>query len=117
MEKIKPYLPALGMVLATVLGTLYSAVADNVLTLTEALSLVISVLGAVTTYIVPRLQSAPWLKTLIAGLTAALVFAVSALVDGIVSPQEWVMILIQLLAGLGIVATTSKNAPLYPSRT
>ena len=115
MRYVKPYLPALGMVFATVLGVFYAALADNQLSLTEFLSLVISLLGAVTTYIVPRLPSAPWLKTLLAGLTAALVFAVSALVDGAVSQQEWVMIFIQLLAGLGIVAATAKNTPIAPN--
>ena len=112
MRYIKPYLPSLGMVLATVLGALYAAFADNTLSLTEFLTLVISLVGAITTYIVPRLPQAPWLKTLLAGVTAALVFAVAALVDGEISSQEWVMVFIQLLAGLGIVAATSKNAPI-----
>ena len=114
MKALKQYLPVLGMVLATVLGTLYSAVADNVLSLTEFLTIAISLVGALTTYVVPRLQTMPWLKVLLAGVTAALVFAVSALVDGSISSQEWVMIFIQLLAGLGIVAVTNKNVPVTP---
>lgn len=114
MKALKQYLPALGMVLATVLGVLWAAVADNQLSLTEFLTIVISLVGALTTYVVPRLESALWLKTALAGVTAALVFAVSALVDGVVTPQEWVMVLIQLLAGLGIVAVTNKNVPVTP---
>lgn len=114
MKALKQYLPVLGMVLATVLGTLYTAVADSRLDLTEALTLAISLCGALTTYVVPRLQSAMWLKLAVSGVTAALVFAVSALVDGAISPQEWVMIVIQLLAGLGIVAATNKYVPVTP---
>lgn len=114
MKVLKQYLPALGMVLATILGTLYAAVADNSLSLTEFLTIIISLVGALTTYVVPRLESALWLKTALAGLTAALVFAVSAVVDGVISPQEWVMVGIQLLAGLGIVAATNKNVPVTP---
>lgn len=114
MKVLKQYLPALGMVLATILGTLYASVADNSLSLTEFLTIIISLVGALTTYVVPRLESALWLKTALAGLTAALVFAVSAVVDGVISPQEWVMVGIQLLAGLGIVAATNKNVPVTP---
>lgn len=112
MKALKQYLPSLGMVLATVLGVLYTAMQDNVLSLSEFLMLMISLAGAVTTYIVPRAESIPWLKILMAGVTAALTFAVSALVDGSISTQEWVMVGIQLLAGLGLVASTNAQVPI-----
>ena len=117
MKAVKQYLPVLGMVLAVILNALYVAFQDGRLSLTEFLSIAIALAGAITTYVVPRLQNAQWLKTLCAGVTAALVFAVSALVDGSISGQEWVMVLIQLLAGLGIVAATSKHVPITPDTT
>lgn len=112
MKALKQYLPALGMVLATVLGVLYSAFADSQLTLGEILALAVSLCGAVSTYIIPRLHSMLWLKTAVSGLTAALVFMVSAVADGPMTAQSWVMVAIQLLAGLGIVAVTNKNVPI-----
>jgi hypothetical protein len=115
MRVLKQYLPLFGMVLATVLGILYTALQDNALSLTEFLNIAIALTGAIMTYVVPRLQNAQWLKTACAGATAVLVFLVSAVVDGSVSSQEWVMVGIQLLAGLGIVAATNKNVPVTPS--
>lgn len=117
MKALKQYLPVLGMVLATVLGALYVAVQDNVLTLSEILALAISLCGALTTYVVPRLETMQWLKVAVAGVTAALVFAVSALADGSISMSEWVQVGIQLLAGLGIVAMTNSNVPVTANRT
>lgn len=117
MKALKQYLPVLGMVLATVLGALYVAVQDNTLSLSEILALAISLCGALTTYVVPRLETMQWLKVAVAGVTAALVFAVSALADGSISMSEWVQVGIQLLAGLGIVAMTNSNVPVTANRT
>ena len=117
MKALKQYLPALGMVLATVLGALYVAVSDNRLTLVETLTLLVSLCGAFTTYVVPRLQSLPWLKILISGVTAALVFAISALADGGLSMSDWVQVAIQLLAGLGVVALTNQHVPVTPDNS
>lgn len=111
MKALKQYLPTLGMVLATVLGVLYTAFADSQLTVGEILALALSLCGAVTTYVVPRLHTMLWLKTAVAGVTAALVFMVSAVAEGPMTAQSWVMVFIQLLAGLGIVAVTNKNVP------
>jgi hypothetical protein len=111
MKALKQYLPSLGMVLATVLGALYVAVGDNRLTLTEALTLAVSLCGAITTYIVPRLETVQWLKIAVSGVTAALVFAIAALADGSISMADWVQVGIQLLAGLGIVAMTNQHVP------
>lgn len=118
MKNLRQYLPVFGMVLAVVLNALYVATQDGRLSLTEALTLVVALAGAIVTYVVPRFPNAQWLKTICAGVTAAVIFLVSALVDGSVSAQEWVMFLIQLLAGLGIVAATNKQVPFTePSST
>lgn len=112
LSRIKVYLPYLGMVLATVLNTLYTSAQDNRLSLAEGLMLLLSLAGAITTYVVPRLPNAPWLKTLMAGITAALVAIVAAFSDNVMSMQDWIMVAIQLLVGLGIVVGTSKNVPI-----
>ena len=115
MKALKQYLPVLGMILAVVLQALWIAFQDGRLSLTEFLTVAIALVGAITTYVVPRLQGALWLKTALAGITAVLVFLVSAVVDGSISPQEWIQTAIQLLAGLGIVAATNKHVPVTPA--
>lgn len=111
MRALKQYLPVFGMVLAVVLQALYVAFQDGRLSLSEFLTLAVALAGAIATYVVPRLPSVNWLKPATAGVTAALVFLVSTVSDGI-SPQDWIMTVIQLLAGLGIVAATNKHVPL-----
>lgn len=117
MKALKQYLPLFGMVLAVVLQALYTSIQDGALSLTEFLTIAIALTGAIATYVVPRLEGATWLKPLTAGVTAALVFLISALVDGTISAQEWTMCAIQVLAGLGIVAVTNSNVPITPART
>ena len=114
MNKLKQYLPLFGMVLAVVLQALYVALQDNRLSLAEGLAFAITLCGAITTYVVPRLASLTWLKPATAAVTAALVFLTSAIADGI-SPQDWIMTAIQALVGLGVVAATNKHVPVTPA--
>lgn len=111
---LKIYGPVLGMVLAVVLQALWQALSDNRLSVEEILTLVLGLSGAVATYVVPRFPSLEWLKPLTAAVTAGLVFLVSALEAG-VSRQEWVMVGIQVLVGLGIVTLTNGSVPLTPT--
>lgn len=111
---LKQYLPVLGMVLAAVLQTFMVAATDGKLSLTDFLTVAIAFLGALTTYVVPRLERFPWLKPVVAALTAALVFLVSALVDDHISVDEWMNTVVQLIAGLGIVAVGNKHVPVTP---
>lgn len=110
---LKQYMPVLGMVLATVLSALFTAMQDNILSASEGMFLMISLSGAVTTYVVPRFSDVNWLKILMSGVTAALATAVALVSDGL-NGQDWVMIAIQLLAGLGIVTMTNSAVPETP---
>ena len=114
-NNIKQYLPVFGMLLAAVLQALYTAVGDNRLTMVEVLTLFLALTGAVTTYVVPRLESATWLKPVTAGATAAGVAAVAGLSDGALSAQDWVTVGIQLLVGFGVVFATNKEVPVTPT--
>lgn len=109
---LRQYLPALGMVLATVLGVGYTALQDNSISATEFFMIMTSLCGAVSTYIVPRVSTHKWLKPAVAALTAAVNAGAAAIVTPGISMQEWVMIGIQVLVGLGIVASTNANVPL-----
>lgn len=115
MRVLKQYLPALGMVLATVLGSFYVALQDNTINASEWFMVGSSGLGAVTVYIVPRVHEFPLLKTIVAGLTLAFSAAGAAFITDGISGQEWVLIVLQLLAGLGVVAT-GKQVPLTPDQ-
>lgn len=109
---LKQYLPVIGMVIAAVLNVLYVAYADNTITLYEALNLVVALLGAIATYVVPRAPGIMWLKPAVAAATAALMVIVDAVASAGVNSQTWVMAAIQAFVGLGIVAATNKNVPL-----
>jgi hypothetical protein len=114
MNALKPYLPSLGMILAAVLQALYAALDDGKVSSQELLTLFIALLGAVTLYIVPKVQGATWLKPLVAGLTAAGVAGQTAYADGHLSAQDYVTVLIQLLVGFGIVLGTNRHVPETP---
>jgi 4-hydroxybenzoate polyprenyltransferase len=113
VKTLRQYLPSLGMALAAVLSILYTAFQDDRLSLTEVLNLLIAAVGAFVTFILPRLEGFQWLKAVCSAVTAGLVFLVSAFADGAgVSGQEWVMLGIQVLVGLGIVAGFTKDVPI-----
>jgi hypothetical protein len=113
MKTLRQYLPSLGMAFAAVLSILYTAFQDNVLSLTEVLNLLIASVGAFVTFILPRLEGVQWLKVVCSAVTAGLVFLVSAFADNQgMSSQEWVMLGIQVLVGLGVVAGFTKDVPI-----
>ena len=111
MERIKEYLPSIGMVAAAVAAVFVTAATDGRLTADEIGNLVLATLGAVLTYIVPRFQSVGWLKPLVAVLTAVAQYVLSVLNDGI-SMSEWGMIVLTALGALGVLAT-NRNVPVY----
>lgn len=117
LAALKQYLPFLGMALVVVLQGLQTALGDNTLSMSEALTLVIALLGALLTYVIPRLPGAfQWLKTAVAALLALFTTLVSlgAGVDGI-TPQEWVAVSLAVLGALG-VALTTKYVPVAQPR-
>lgn len=111
MERIKEYLPSIGMALAAVLSVFVASTSDNRLTSDEIANIVLAALGAVVTYIIPRLQSVGWLKPAVAAITAALQFAISIWADGI-TMNEWAQIILTGLGALGVIAT-NRQVPLY----
>jgi hypothetical protein len=113
-QGIKQYLPVLGMVLATFLSTFYIALGDNTIDASEWFMVATAGCGAASTYVVPRFVELTWLKPLVAGITAALSAAGAAFITSGISAQEWVVVGIQLLGGLGVVLSNSQ-VPLTPA--
>ncbi|MGB4951035.1 MAG: hypothetical protein WBO55_10425 [Rhizobiaceae bacterium] len=107
---LKQYFPVLGMVLATLLGSFYVALGDNIVDSSEMFIIAVSLCGAITVYVVPRFEQYPWLKPAVAAVSAALVAAGAAFATDGISAQEWMFIATQVLAALGVVVTT-KSVP------
>lgn len=112
MQKLKEYYPALAMVFVAVASSFAAVITDDKITSNEAVLLGLSILAALSTYIVPRVPSAPWLKSAIAFLFAGLTALQAALTDG-VTTAEVVLIVIAAFGGIGVLITQS-NAPVAP---
>jgi hypothetical protein len=116
MKTIKQYLPSLGLVLVTVLGAGYTALQDNRIDASEFFMILTSLCVGLTTYIVPRATSAPWLKPAVATAGALISAAGAAFITSGISAQEWVLIVLAGLGALGVIGTNSQ-VPLTPART
>lgn len=79
--------------LGIVLGALAAALGDNLITVDEAVNLVIVALGAVATYIVPNLETGirRYSKLIVGALTAGVTLLASLTSDGI-TLSEWLMV-------------------------
>lgn len=115
MNTLKQYLPSLGLVLATLLGSFVVQASDNELTLGEMLTLGSVFATAAATYIVPRAENATWLKPAVAVL-GAIFTTVHAHLSGGISTSEWGLVGLAALGALGVVVT-NKNVPLTSART
>lgn len=113
MTDIRPYLPVIGMILATVLQALIGVVNDG-LTTPELFTVVLAGLGAFAVYVVPALAQFPWLKTVVSAVTAAVVVLNDALTGGgHIDTQVLLTAAVALIMGLGVVAKTQKFTPSY----
>lgn len=109
---IKQYLPSLGMLLATLLSAFYIALGDNVVSASEWFMVTAQGLGGITVYIVPRLATVTWLKPAVAAATLGVSAAGAAFITDGINAQEWIVIAIQALAGLGIVLSSNGEVPM-----
>jgi hypothetical protein len=107
MRALKQYLPALSLVLATVLSALAAAWTDDRVTTPELLSLAVTALTAFSVYVVPRAVEAPWLKPAVAAVLAGVNAFQAFLTDG-VSKAEWVLVALAILGALGVVVTNGQ---------
>jgi uncharacterized membrane protein YeaQ/YmgE (transglycosylase-associated protein family) len=114
MDRIKEYLPSIGMAAAAIASVFVSAATDNHLTSDEIGNLVLATIGAFVTYFLPRLQNLQWLKPVTAAVTAGLQFALSVWGDGI-TMSEWSQIIATAL-GAVVVIGTNRQVPLYTAR-
>lgn len=106
LKALKQYLPFFGMVLVAVLQAAQIALEDNAVSADDVFVLALAFLGAVTTYVVPRLPGAlQWLKTAVAAVVAVVTALSTAYVGG-VSMQELVNIALAVLGTAGVAAST-----------
>lgn len=115
---LKQYLPLLGAVFVVVLQSVYSALADDVLSTVEILNVIIALTAALTTYVIPRLEGGlAWAKPAVSAVAAGVMVLVDALSGsaGSITSATWVMALIQLVLGSGLVLLTQSNVPLTVS--
>lgn len=113
MTALKPYLPVLVMVFTATLQAVQVALEDSQLNTAEVLTVTMAVLGAVLTYVIPRVPQFPWAKTVVSAISAGvLVLLNAAQVGSDFTPSLWLNVAIQLVVGLGGVALTEKQAPL-----
>lgn len=105
-KALKQYLPFFGMVLVAVLQAAQIALEDNAVSTDEVFVLALAFLGAVTTYVVPRLPGRlQWLKTAVAAVVAVVTALSTAYVGGI-SSQEIINIALAVAGVLGVAAST-----------
>jgi hypothetical protein len=109
---LKQYLPALGSVLVVVITVLAGALTDNRITMPELVVIVVALANAVMTYIVPRTTQWPWLKIAVTAVLAAVNALQGYLTDGLTA-NELLLVLVAGIGATGVVAATSKYAPLH----
>lgn len=111
---LQRYLPALSMVLVTVLASFAQALADNTVTAVEMVQLLILGVGAVTTYIVPRLQDATLAKPVVAFLFAGLTALYGLLNQGeSMTLANWIVVALAAFGAIG-VTVTNRYVPITP---
>lgn len=99
------YSKAIAYLVVIALGFLTTALADDVLTVVEAINLAILLAGGVGVYLIPNLPQ-NWftqrLKTFVAAVAVALTALVSFLADNVVTTSEWLQIGVAFLGALGV---------------
>lgn len=110
MDVIRPYWKSVVTVLVAVLSALQASLFnDQVVSSTEWVNVVIAGVTAAAVFAAPNVPGAVYTKAILAALGAVLTVLASAIIGGI-SPSEWIQI---ALAGLGTVAVGAvKNKPL-----
>ncbi|GGL27772.1 hypothetical protein H9L10_03480 [Phycicoccus endophyticus] len=113
LQKIKPFLPVIAMVVAAVLQALVAVWSDGI-TLAEGLVVVVAFGGALTTYLVPSISGvAPWAKTVVAAFTAGAVVLADAAAAGGLDGAVVMTAAVAVLFGLFPTAASESEARDY----
>lgn len=107
---------ALVAIVAAALTVAYGALTDGGIDATETVQIAIAVVTATGVYLVPITPSAPWGKTAIAALLAALQVLTTAVLGGL-DPQEWIAIVLAAATALGVAGAPAISAAGPASRT
>lgn len=97
------YAKSLFAVLVTVVAGIVAAMTDNVITNVEWINVGIAAAGAMAVFAAPNVPGARYTKSVLAVITAVLVFFTSAVTDGISTP-ELMQALIVAAGALGVYA-------------
>lgn len=92
-----------------VTGIVTSMTGDQVISNVEWVNIAIMGVGACAVFAAPNVPGAMYTKSILAVLSAVLVFLTSAITDG-VSPTEWLQIIIIAAGALGIYAVPNSTA-------
>lgn len=108
---ISHYAKAITYIALAVVGVLVTALADDVVTISELVNVGIIGVGAVGTYLIPNLSAGAgqYLKAIVAFVVAGLVALQSFLTDGITT-VEWLQIAVAAFAGIGVYVIPNEPA-------
>lgn len=112
VELPSKYLKALVAILTAVLAVVVIATQDNVITLVEILNIVAAFLTAVLVYALPNVKDqtvGAWTKAIVAVLGTAVQAAIPLVVDGHISGQSWLLILLQAIGALTVGIVPNAN--------
>lgn len=111
VELPSKYAKAIVAILTSVLTVFAAAMTDGKVTTLELANIAIAFLTAFLVYAVPNFQQnvGAWAKALVAVLGAALQALVPFLVNGTVTPAQWLLVLLAGIGALGVGIVPNVN--------
>lgn len=103
------YAKSIAAVLGAALMALIAALADEQINNVEWINVAIAGVNAASVFAAPNVKGAMFTKTILAVLSAVLVFLVSAISGGI-SSSEWLQIMVIAMSAGGIFLVPNKTA-------
>lgn len=108
------YAKLIAAVIGAGLAAAVAAFTDNVVTPVEKINIAIAVVGAAAVFAAPNVPGAMYTKSILAVLSAVLVFLTSAITDG-VSTSEWLQVGVISLTALGVFAVPNSTSEVRSS--
>lgn len=112
MNALAPYFKLVQYVLLALGGAFAVAIHDGSLDGHDWANLLVLAAGAVAVYFARNTPAQPWAKTVVAVFTAGVTVLTSAWTDGAIGSDEWVQIVMALVAAAGVHAVA--NVPPGP---
>jgi hypothetical protein len=94
---------------AVAVAALPQLTGDRQVSAAEGVAIAIAIATAVMTYLVPLAPSAPWVKTAVAALLAALQVTATVILDGALDSNDLLLIAATALGALGIAVAPAAS--------